>query len=119
MNYRQSPTGQLLAEVIYSDNPQEQKLLREPIGRWGRMWQEWIRTEYPTEVTVLIVTGRWNIIPREIDRLAESRFTELDELYRKENPRPATFREVQAWEKTRLLTIEHQIMEQIVYQPRS
>ena len=83
------------------------------------MWQEWVRTEYPTEMTVLIVTGRWNIIPREIDRLAESRFKELDELYRKENPRPVTFREVQKWEKNRLLTIAHRISEEIIYLLRS
>ena len=119
MNYRQSPTGQMLAEVVYSDSPQEIELLREPIGRWGRMWQDWVRTEYPTEVTVLIVTGRWNIIPREIDRQAEARFTELDALYRKENPRPVTFSEMQKWEKHRLLTIEHRIMEELIFQLRS
>ena len=119
MNYRQSPTGQMLAEVAYSDSPEELELLKTPIGRWGRMWQEWVRTEYPTEMTVLIVTGRWNIIPREIDRQADERFSELDEHYRKENPRPTTFSEMQAWEKNRLLTIEHRIMEEIVYQLRS
>ena len=119
MNYKLSPTGQLLAEVAYTDDLQELELLKTPIGRWGRMWQQWMNTEYPTEVTVLIVTGCWNIIPREIDRQAEARFTELDELYRKENPRPVTFSEMQVWEKTRLLTIEHRIMEEIVYQPRS
>ena len=119
MTYRLSPTGQYLPEIQYTQNPKEQALLKKPIGRWGRMWQEWMRTEYPTEVTVLIVTGRWNIIPREIDKQAEARFTELDALYRKENPRPATFSEMQRWEKDRLLTIEHRIMEEIVYQPRS
>ena len=119
MNYKLSSTGQMLAEVAYTDDSQEIELLKTPIGRWGRMWQEWIRTEYPTEVTVLIVTGRWNIIPREIDRQAEARFTELDAIYRKENPRPVTFSEMQRWEKNRLLTIEHRIMEEIVYQLRS
>ena len=119
MNYRQSPTGQMLAEVVYSDSPREMELLKTPIGRWGRMWQEWMNTEYPTETTVLIVMGRWNIIPREIDRQAEARFTELDELYRKENPRPKTFSEMQKWEKERLLTIEHRIMEELIFQPRN
>ena len=119
MNYRPSPTGQMLAEVAYSDSPQVMEMLKTPIGRWGRMWQEWVRTEYPTEVTVLIVTGRWNIIPREIDRQAEARFTERDALYRKENPRPTTFSEMQRWEKERLLTIEHRIMEELIFQLRS
>ena len=119
MNYRQSPTGQMLAEVAYTDDPQELEMLKTPIGRWGRMWQQWMNTEFPTEVTVLIVTGRWNIIPREIDRQAEARFTELDALYRKENHRPVIFAEMQAWEKNRLLTIEHRIMEELIFQPRS
>ena len=78
-----------------------------------------ITIEYPTEVTVLIVTGRWNIIPREIDRQAEEMFLELDALYRKENPRPVTFSEMQKWEKERLLTIEHRIMEEMIFQLRS
>jgi hypothetical protein len=119
MNYRQSPTGQMLSEVAYTDDPQEIELLKTPISRWGRMWQDWVRTEYPTEVSVLIMTGRWNIIPREIDRQAENRFSELDELYRRENSRPVTFSEMQMWEKNRLLTIEHRIMEEIIYQRRS
>ena len=65
-----------------------------------------------------IPEGRWQTIPRIIDREAESRFLELDEKYRQENPRPQTFSEIQSWEKIRLLTVEHKIMEEIVYQLR-
>ena len=119
MNYRLSPTGQYLPEVEYTEDSSEQKLLQNPIGRWGRMWQEWVRTEYPTEVQIYITEGRWQIIPRIIDREAESRFRELDEQYRRDNPRPQTFAEMQSWEKMRLLTIEHQIMEEIIFQLRN
>ena len=114
-----NPTGQYLTEMHYTDSPQEQSLLRRPIGRWGRLWQEWMKTEHPTEIAVLVMTARWQIIPREIDRQAENRWTELDEQYRRENPRPADFRSMQEWEKARLLTLEHIIMEEIVFRIRS
>ncbi len=118
MNYRLSPTGQMLTEILYTENSEEQKLLKKPIGRWGRMWQEWVKTEYPSEVQIFITEGRWQIIPRIIDREAESRFRELDKRYRQENPRPTTFTEIQSWEKMRLLAVEHQVMEEIVFRLR-
>ena len=114
-----NPTGQYLTEMQYTDSPQEQALLRRPIGRWGRLWQIWMKTEHPSEVAVLVMTARWQIIPREIDRQAENRWTELDAQYRRENPRPVTFLEMQKWEKARLLTLEHIIMEEIVFRMRS
>ena len=119
MNYRLSPTGQMLTEIQYTENPEEQKMLRKPIGRWGRMWQDWVKAEYPTEVQIFVTEGRWQIIPRIIDREAESRFLELDEQYRRENPRPQAFSEIQSWEKMRLLTVEHAIMEEIIFQLRN
>lgn len=70
MNYRLSPTGQMLTEIQYTENPEEQKMLRKPIGRWGRMWQDWVKAEYPTEVQIFVTEGRWQIIPRIIDREA-------------------------------------------------
>ena len=119
MKQRLSPTGQYLTEMQYTDNPREQALLRRPIGKWGREWQEWMKTEHPTEIAVLIMAGRWQLIPREIDKQAESRWTELDEQYRRENPRPTDFRLIQEWEINRMLTLEHRIMEEIVFQMRS
>ncbi|WP_075424173.1 TnpV protein [Ruminococcus sp. XPD3002] len=119
MNMKMSPTGQYLTEMQYTDSPQEQALLRRPIGRWGRMWQEWMKTEHPTEVAVLVMEARWQIIPREIDRQAENRWAVLDEQYRRENPRPTDFVQMQQWEKTRLLKLEHIIMEEIVFRTLS
>ena len=119
MNYKLSPTGQYLTEMQYTDNPKEQALLQKPIGRWGKMWQEWMKVEYPAEVAVLVMTGRWNIVPREIDRQAENRWSELDKQFRQENPRPTDFRQMQEWEKTRLLMLEHRIMEDIVFRMRN
>jgi hypothetical protein len=46
------------------------------------------------------------------------RFDELDEIYRKTHPRPTEFNELRRWEKERLMTIENQVMEEIVYKRR-
>lgn len=57
-------------------------------------------------------------LPREIDIEAEERFDELDEIYRKDHPRPTEFNAIRKWEKERLMTLEHQVMEEIVYKRR-
>ncbi len=107
MEYRQNLTGQYNPEIEYTDDPYEQELLKNPVGRWGRMWQEWVRIEYPTEVAVYVMECKWQIIPRQIDIEVEKRFDELSEQYRHNNPRPKNFEEIRRWEKTRLLTVEH------------
>ena len=38
--------------------------------------------------------------------------------YAEKNPRPTTFNEIVSWEKMRSLTVEHEVMEQIVLQIR-
>ena len=97
MNYRISPTGQKLAAIPYTTDRSKQELLTMPIGRWGRLWQEWVKTEYPTEIAVLIMEGRWQLIPREIDREAQQRWDDLDTIFRQKNPRPMSFTEIQTW----------------------
>lgn len=42
----------------------------------------------------------------------------LRKQYAAQNPRPKTFVEIAAWEKTRSLVVEHEVMEQIVLQCR-
>ena len=74
--------------------------------------------EYPADVDILVCECRWQIIPREIDIEAEERFNELDEIYRKDHPRPTEFNAIRKWEKERLMTLEHQVMEEIVYKRR-
>ncbi|MBP3857893.1 MAG: TnpV protein [Ruminiclostridium sp.] len=118
MSEKMNPTGQILSETEYTRSPQIAALLKRPIGRWGRMWQEWIKLEYPQEVQIYIMEGKWQLIPRQIDEEAEIRFQQLDRQYRKENPRPMTFQAIREWEKMRLLTIEHQVMREVVFQLR-
>ena len=98
--------------------PEEEKLLKKPIRRWGRAWMKWMEAEYPADVDILVCECRWQIIPREIDIEAEERFDELDEIYRKDHPRPTEFNAIRKWEKERLMTLEHQVMEEIVYKLR-
>ena len=79
---------------------------------------KWMEAEYPADVDILVCECRWQIIPREIDIEAEERFDELDEIYRKDHPRPTEFNAIRKWEKERLMTLEHQVMEEIVYKRR-
>ena len=118
MSEKMSPTGQYLSQMEYTPNPKIAELLKKPIGRWGRMWMDWIKAEYPQEVQIYIMEGKWNLIPRQIDEEAEIRFQELDKVYREQNPRPKTFQEIRVWEKMRLLTVEHQVMQEVVFQLR-
>ena len=85
MSEKMNPTGQILSETEYTRSPQIAALLKRPIGRWGRMWQEWIRLEYPQEVQIYIMEGKWQLIPRQIDEEAEIRFQQLDRQYRSGN----------------------------------
>ncbi|MBR5090280.1 MAG: TnpV protein [Ruminiclostridium sp.] len=112
---KMNPTGQILSETEYTRSPQIAELLKRPIGRWGRMWKEWIRLEYPQEMQIYIMDGKWQLIPRQIDEEAEKRFNELDKLYRQQNPRPKSFLLIREWEKMRLLTVEHQVMQEVVF----
>ena len=119
MNYKMNSTGQYVPEIAYTTDEEEEKLLKKPIGRWGRMWQKWIETEYPYMEVDFVMECLWEIIPREVDIEAEKRWDELDKTYRQKNPRPKTFQEIQIWEKERLLTLEHQVMEEVVFKMRS
>ena len=111
-----TPTGQYNPDVRYTDDPELEKLLAEPIGKYGTMWQDWIMATYPN-MKVIYVTGcKWAIIPRQVDKMAAKRYDELDEIYRNNNPRPNTadFMQIWQWEEAKKLWIEHIIIEEIV-----
>ena len=116
--YELTPEGTYVPKIAYTSDPEEEKLLKKPIRRWGRAWMKWMEAEYPADVDILVCECRWQIIPREIDIEAEERFDELDEIYRKDHPRPTEFNAIRKWEKERLMTLEHQVMEEIVYKRR-
>lgn len=116
--YELTPEGTYVPKIAYTSDPEEEKLLKKPIRRWGRAWMKWMEAEYPADVDILVCECRWQIIPREIDIEAEERFDELDEIYRKDHPRPTEFNAIRKWEKERLMMLEHQVMEEIVYKLR-
>lgn len=95
-----------------------EELLNNPIDRWGIAWQRFMETNYPEEIPLLKENGRWEVIPRLIDREAWQMWELLRKQYAAQNPRPKTFVEIAAWEKTRSLIVEHEIMVQVVLQER-
>ena len=117
MSDKINSTGQILPDVRYTDDPEELRLLKKPIGKWGRMWQDWIESTYPDEVDIYVMAAKWQIIPRQIDEKAEKRWFELDELYQRDNPRPETtdFNVLRQWEPSKKLWIENIIMKDIVF----
>ena len=110
-------TGQILPDVRYTNDPEELRLLEKPIGKWGRMWQDWIKSNYPGHVNIYIMAAKWQIIPRQIDEKAEKRWFELDELYHRDNPRPDTTDSniLLQWETACKLWVEDIIMKEIVF----
>ena len=103
--YELTPEGTYVPKIAYTSDPEEEKLLKKPIRRWGRAWIKWMEAEYPADVDILVCE-------------AEERFDELDKIYRKDHPRPTEFNAIRKWEKERLMTLEHQVMEEIVYKRR-
>lgn len=95
-----------------------EELMNTPIERWGTAWRRFMETNYPDEILQLKANGRWEVIPRLIDREAWQMWKLLRKQYAAQNPRPKTFIEIVAWEKTRSLVVEHEVMEQIVLQCR-
>lgn len=95
-----------------------EEILNTSIDRWGEAWQHFMEINYPDEIPLLKENGRWEIIPRQIDRESWQMWELLRRQYAEKNPRPRTFVEISAWEKTRSLVVEHEVMEQIVLQCR-
>lgn len=99
-------------------NAELNELMQNPIDRWGKAWQQFMQEQYPEDIAELKENGRWEIIPRMIDREAWQMWELLRKQYAAKNPRPTTFVEIAAWEKTRSLIVEHEVMEQVVLQQR-
>lgn len=106
--------------LIYTERiiTMNEELMNTPIERWGAAWQRFMETNYPDEIPQLKASGRWEVIPRLIDREAWQMWELLRKQYAAQNPRPKTFIEIASWEKTRSLVVEHEVMEQVVLQRR-
>ena len=98
---------------------EEQKLMENPVDRWGQEWRKFMQMNYPEEISSLQGRLKWEIIPRQIDKECWKMWELLRKQYAANNPRPTTFLEIAKWEKTRAFIIEHEIMEQLVLQYRA
>lgn len=98
---------------------EEQKLMENPVDRWGQEWRKFMTENYPEEIPSLQGRLKWEIIPRQIDKECWQMWELLRKQYAANNPRPTTFLEIAEWEKTRAFIIEHEIMEQLVLQYRA
>lgn len=93
--------------------------MNNPIDRWGNAWRKFMQENYPEEIPSLTGRLKWELIPRQIDREAWAMWELLRRQYAEKNPRPkTTFVEIEKWERTRQLIVEHEVMEQIVLQYR-
>ena len=70
-------------------------------------------------ITAELVGEKFDEIARIIDAEAWEMWKLLRKQYAEKYPRPKTFTEIAAWEKTRSLYIEHEVMEQVVLCCRS
>ena len=107
-----------LEQLEFGLTEEEQELMKKPIDRWGKAWQRFMEENYPEEIPSLQGRLKWELIPRQIDREAWSMWELLRKQYAEKNPRPKTFMEIAAWEKTRSIMVEREVMEQIVLQER-
>lgn len=105
----------MYVEIIITMN---EDFMNTPIDRWGAAWQRFMKTNYPDEILQLKANGRWEVIPRLIDREAWQMWELMRKQYAVQNTRPKTFVEIVAWEKTRSLVVEHEVIEQVVLQCR-
>ena len=107
-----------MTELKQTLTTEEQELIQNPIGRWGQEWCKFMQTHYPEEIPALQKNQKWELIPRQIDKEAWEMWELLRRQYAQKNLRPTTFNEIVSWEKMRSLTVEHEVMEQIVLQIR-
>ena len=98
---------------------EEQKLMENPVDRWGQEWRKFMQTNYPEDIPSLQGRLKWEIIPRQVDKECWQMWELLRKQYAAKNPRPKTFLEIAKWEKMRSFVIEHEIMEQVVLQYRA
>ena len=112
-------TWTYLPQLKLADNEEEERLLQQPIGYFGKKWQEFMTENYPGRRLGLELSLRWLIIPRLIDKEAEEMRETLEANYKKQNPMPETY-----WEKAEYIKTMQQenlsiIMRELVLQVRS
>ena len=73
---------------------EEQKLMENPVDRWGQKWRKFMTENYPEELPSLQGRLKWELIPRQIDKECWRMWELLRKQYAAKNPRPTTFTEI-------------------------
>ncbi len=117
--YRLDPeTFVYLEELSLGLTEEEEELMSNPIGYYGRAWRRFMEENYPEEIPSLKGRLKWELIPRQIDKEAEEMAWNMEQQYARKNPRPKTFLEIEKWEKMKRLEVNHRVMEDVVLQHR-
>lgn len=107
-----------LEQLELGFTPEEEELMSNPIGYYGRAWRRFMEENYPEVIPSLVGRLKWELIPRQIDKEAEELTWNLERQYARKNPRPTTFLEIEKWERMKRLEVEHRVMEDVVLQYR-
>ena len=108
-------------QLTYTTDPAEQKLLEEPVGKYGLAWKSYMKENHSAEAEMLKIKCRWEILVRKIDTEAWEMYELLQSQYHKNNPLPQNnnFMEMYKYNETMDFYIDHEIMKQVVFQLRS
>ena len=109
-----------MTELKRNLNTEEQELIQNPIGRWGEAWQRFMKENCThDEISASFNDDEFDELAQRIDSEAWEMWELLRRQYAQKNPRPTTFNKIVSWEKMRSLTVEREVMEQIVLQIRT
>lgn len=73
-----------------------------------------MRENHPEVIPSLEGRMPWELIPRQVDKEAWAYRQMLRKQYAAKHPRPITFTEIAAWERTLGMLIDRAIMEDVV-----
>jgi hypothetical protein len=96
---------------------EDYKLITTNLGRWGLEWQTYMLEFHKDEAEVMYLMGSWETVAKRVDKEAEQREEEIEELYEKNNPRPMTSNtlELMQWHTAKRLFVEKIVREQLIY----
>lgn len=121
MLYELNPAqGLYYGQMEYTTDEDEKKLLEEEVGLFGQKWQKFMEENYLGDVALLKLKCRWEIISRQIDKEAQEMYSQMKMQYMTKNPANTNKQtELHKYYETMDFYIKHEIMEQIVLQPRT
>lgn len=85
--YREGADGMMYPELQISENPETDKM---PVGRYGRIWKEYMMENHPHRLSELVAQGRINETILKVDEETEQRKEELIQELLAARPMPDT-----------------------------